>query len=431
MLKLSAAGDIILMGALPRAYHEISAPLVRFLADADIRTANMETTLTAYDHFASTFCGGTWLSAPASILTELETFGFHHYSFANNHSMDYSYGGLIATLETLAGRGLQASGAGCDLAEASQHRLVDSPAGRAAFISITATADPSAKAGLGHGPFPGRPGVNRLDHEEVFTVRPEQMKALEAIAAATRINGRLDNSKRGGYTPTEPGIFNLGPIRFAEGGEPGKMTRPREADCLRVEAAIRAARQEADVVVVSCHSHEIKGASDEEPDYFLEEFARRCIDQGASALICSGTHQIKAVEIYRGAPIFYSVANFIFRSDQVAELPLDFYEKYQVPPHYSAREALAVRSAKGTRGLQTDRSNYLGLVPALSFDRGRLAEITVAPVELCFDLGPDLKGLPRLAEGPAFDLIYQKLKTLSGPYGTSFRRDQGLIRIDL
>jgi poly-gamma-glutamate synthesis protein (capsule biosynthesis protein) len=79
----------------------------------------------------------------------------------------------------------------------------------------------------------------------------------------------------------------------------------------RMHKAIEEAAKAADYVVVCFHSHEIKGALDEEPDYFIEEFAHACIEWGATAVAGSGTHQIKAVELYKGKPIFYSIANFI------------------------------------------------------------------------------------------------------------------------
>ena len=113
MIKLCATGDSILLGPLPVEYESAGAQLTDFIRQADVRIANMETTLTDYDCFASTFCGGTWLTAPAvDVLTSLDRFGFQYYSFSNNHSMDYSYGGLESTINAFKQHGVAYSGSG-------------------------------------------------------------------------------------------------------------------------------------------------------------------------------------------------------------------------------------------------------------------------------------------------------------------------------
>lgn len=429
MISLCAAGDSILLGPLPAEYDEVSASLVDFIKQADVRISNLETTLTNFDCFASTYCGGTWLSASPNVLNELDRFGFQYYSFANNHSMDYSYGGVESTVNVLKEHGAVTSGSGMDLAEATRHAAVRTPQGSFGFIAVTSTCDDTGRAGDPHGPVPGRPGVNMLRHKEIFSVNSDHMEALKQIAAVTKINGRQDNSKKGGYTLDTPGIFNLGMLNFRLSEEEGKFTVPNQADSERNLAAIRRACSDTDYVIVCLHSHEIPGLTDDEPDYFIKTFAHSCVEAGASAVICSGTHQIKAVEIWQGKPIFYSIANFIFQSDHVEYLPADYYEKYSVPAEYSAEEALAVRSDHGKRGLQTDISNYMGLVPLMTFDKGKLIDLRIQPTELCFSEGKILKGLPRKADQETFERIYERLCTLSEPYGTVFSIEDGLIRV--
>ncbi len=46
---------------------------------------------------------------------------------------------------------------------------------------------------------------------------------------------------------------------------------------------------------------------------FLETFSRRCVDAGADAVIGHGPHELRGIEIYHGAPIFYSLGNFLLR----------------------------------------------------------------------------------------------------------------------
>ncbi len=431
MLTLCVAGDIILMAPIPEEYAAESESLRKFIHSANLRASNMESTISDYDQFASTYCGGSWLTVPSYILKELDMFGFQYYSFANNHTMDYSYGGLLSTMKALEDHGVQYSGVGRSLAEATAPAVLEHEGKKVGIISVTTTCDDAARAGDASHMIPARPGVNMLRHSETFAVNEAHMKALQEIAEATYINGRINNSKRGGYTVDIPGVFQMGPLFFTESPEEGKRSAPHAGDTKRITDAIREARKSMDYVIMYLHSHEIKGDTDDEPDYFLETFAHQCIDAGAAAVVCSGTHQIKAAEVYNGAPILYSIANFIFQSDLVSEVPKDFYDKYKVPFHYTAAEAIGVRSAGGTRGLQTDVNNYMGLVPIFHMEDGKVTKVVMQPTELCFRMGKEMKGLPRVADSETAEWIYNRIKQLSSPYGTELTMDDGKIILTL
>lgn len=431
MLTLCVAGDIILMAPIPAEYAAESESLRQFIRSADLRAANMESTISDYDQFASTFCGGSWLTVPDYILKELDMFDFQYYSFANNHTMDYSYGGLLSTMEALEKHGVLYSGVGRSLAEATAPAVLQHGDQKVGIISVTTTCDDAARAGDASHKIPARPGVNMLRHSETFAINEKHMKALQEIAEATYINGRINNSKRGGYTVDIPGVFQMGPLFFTACEEEGKRSAPHPGDSKRILDAIAEAKKTVDYVVMYLHSHEIKGETDDEPDYFLETFSRQCIDAGAAAVVCSGTHQIKAVEIYKGAPILYSIANFMFQSDLVSEVPKDFYDKYKVPFEYTAAEAIGVRSAGGTRGLQTDVNNYMGVVPRFCLEEGKAKKVIMQPTELCFRMGKEMKGLPRAADKETAEWIYNRMKELSRPYGTELTMEDGQIVLTL
>lgn len=88
-------------------------------------------------------------------------------------------------------------------------------------------------------------------------------------------------------------------------------TRPgvaplREADLL---ADIAAARKTADVVIPFVHWGEELVAGPLETD---RAFARKMIDAGAAAVIGGHPHVTQTVDVHRGAPIVYSLGNFVF-----------------------------------------------------------------------------------------------------------------------
>ncbi|MDD3981639.1 hypothetical protein SDC9_05273 [bioreactor metagenome] len=429
-VSICATGDSIMMNPPPREYNG-GEELKKIIDKADIRINNLEMVLSNYDCFASTFCGGTWLTSPPETLEELLAFGFNYFSIANNHTMDYSYNGLESTLATLEKHGIAFSGAGKDLAEASRPAFLEAGKSKVGLISICATNDDAARAGYARPPIPGRPGLNPLRHSEVYNINSSHMNALKEIAKNTCINGRIDNSKKGGYTIQKPGLFSLGAIDFKESDVEGKTSSCNKNDMARTKNVIENALKEASYLVVLVHSHEIKGLTDDEPDYFLEEFARSCIDWGASAVIGSGTHQLKAIEIYKGKPIFYSIANFIFQSDASHYMPQDYYEKYDIPTEYTAEQAIAIRSANGTRGLNCDFMNFRAIMPFMEFEDGKLCRLVLYPLEMGFAAGPGLRGYPNLADEKTAKEIADRLVELSTPYGTklSTRKNRIVVTI--
>jgi poly-gamma-glutamate synthesis protein (capsule biosynthesis protein) len=80
----------------------------------------------------------------------------------------------------------------------------------------------------------------------------------------------------------------------------------READLL---ADIAAARTQADVVVPFIHWGDELEAGPLEADRL---FARKMIDAGAAAVIGSHPHVTQTVDVHRGAPVVYSLGNFVF-----------------------------------------------------------------------------------------------------------------------
>ncbi len=430
-MKICITGDSILMERMPVSYDGL-ASVRDYITQADVRINNMEMVLSNYDRFASTYCGGLWLTAEPKVLDDILKYGFNCFGFANNHTMDYSYGGVESTLEALRSKNMPVCGAGMSLAEATAPAMVDTKEGKVAVLSITSTCDDAARAGDPGHVIPARPGLNMLRHSETFLVNTEHMKALEEIADATHINGRINNSKRGGYTVSKPGIFNLGTVEFKLSEVEGKVSAPHPQDMERMCLAIETAKKGAAYVVVCFHSHEIKGEQDEESDYFIEEFARKCIDWGACAVVGSGTHQIKGIELYRGKPIFYSIANFIFQSEKPKQFPPDYHDRYGIDRSLSAQEAMYIRSDGGKRGLETEFKNYKGLMPLLEFKGNTVKKITIKPVELGFyHEDKSVKGLPHDACDAVIQEVLETLQSLSAEYGTKLVRNGNLIDVVL
>ena len=120
---------------------------------------------------------------------------------------------------------------------------------------------------------------------------------------------------------------------------------------VRVEKAIYEAEFQSDFIVVSIHSHELSGMQKENPDTVLVEFAHRCIDAGADAVVGTGPHILRPIEIYRGCPIFYSLGDFVLQNENIPYGPEEFYEDYGLNSDSTMRELFQKRSKNFTRGM--------------------------------------------------------------------------------
>ena len=94
--------------------------LLQLIRGVDVAFTNLEMLLHDYeeDCYPAAECGGTYTRAQPEILDELIWMGFDMMGTANNHSLDYMYGGLFSTIDYLRAAGVPYAGTGSNLAEA-------------------------------------------------------------------------------------------------------------------------------------------------------------------------------------------------------------------------------------------------------------------------------------------------------------------------
>ena len=105
MITFCTTGDFLIHIPVPEG-HAGAAALSAKIKTADVRITNLETTVSHYDCYASTFSGGTGLTADPALLEDVKRFGFQVCGCANNHSMDFSFNGLLSTMRHLDEAGL-------------------------------------------------------------------------------------------------------------------------------------------------------------------------------------------------------------------------------------------------------------------------------------------------------------------------------------
>jgi len=429
-LTVTGTGDSLFVSDFPREYDKTIDSVADFIKSCDIRLTNLETNLSDFEYFAGAYSGGTWLNTRRTCLADLCRYGFNYFGTANNHCMDYSFNGLLSTIDTLDKAGLAHSGTGRSFDEACAPAILEAKGRKVAVFAVDASFNPASKAGKATPKIKARPGVNYLRHNTVYSISPEEMEQLRKIAARTHVNFSRDFEIATGYLlPDAEGEFCFDKTKFTiKQDVPTTSCHP--ADLKRITEALATAKKDCDYAFVLVHCHDNDGLAVENPPAYLREFAHACIEAGANAIFGGGCHRLRGMEMYQGAPIFYSLGDFIYQGLQVEHLPADFLETYGVPLTATAAEALFARSKGNKIGLHCNKKNYQTVLPKLEFADGKLAGFALLPVALNFERKDEMNGLPEAAQGQDRQDIFELLQDLSAPFGVKLRLDaDGLIRL--
>ena len=404
-MKFTAVGDVIISRRIQENFAG-SQELADVIRQGDVRFFNLETTLNKEGEcYASQVSGGTWLRTNPEVLDDVIKFGFNMTSFNNNHAMDFSFEGLLATLESVEKSGLVHAGVGRNLAEASAPRYLETDRGRVALISVNTTLSGQMIAGAQTGRMKGRPGVNPLRVNQHVELEPEEFAVLRGIVQKTGINAQRELEKREGYhggVNANDHTETVGGVQFVRGEVTRVVRRCDERDLARVKKAIYEAGLQADYCIVSLHSHQMGAAEKEEPSDFAEEFARFCIDNGAHAVVGHGPHLLRPIEVYKGCPIFYSLGDFVLQLYNIEYAPEDFFEQYGLDSRVTVHELLKKRSKDFTIGLMSDPRMFQAVIPYWETENGVLKSLKLYPIRLSMTGNKSEIGLPRLEKDAEF-----------------------------
>ncbi|MFW5897087.1 MAG: CapA family protein [Bacillota bacterium] len=179
-ITLNLTGDSLITRRL-RPYCE--PEFVRMLdriRSVDAAYTNLEGLLTNFEGYPAAQSGGTYVVGSPEIADDLLWAGFNLFSRANNHSMDWSFDGLLATSRELDMRGMVHSGVGLNLALARSPAYLDTAAGRVALVSTSSTFPAGGHAGKQRADLPGRPGLNPLRFRTRYEVPEAELETLRA-----------------------------------------------------------------------------------------------------------------------------------------------------------------------------------------------------------------------------------------------------------
>ena len=419
-----AAGDAFATKRLPKGGYEGFDEVQACVKAHDVAFLNLESTFHDREGIPSALSGGTWAMSDPRILDDMKEYGFNLFNTANNHSCDYSQSGVLATIEHLKKRDMIFAGTGKDLGDASKACYVETKYARVAMLACNSSGNDSARAGAQTEDLPGRPGANPMRCLKRFHVDQEHFDMVKELAEITKINAAAERSIELGYSaPYAEGQFPFGASRFILDDHCWVETVPHAGDMDRMVKRIQEAKKQADIVLVSIHSHHYDERQTNIPSRFIETFAHNCIDAGADVIIGHGPHELQGIERYKDGLIFYSIGNYIFETETVEYQPWDAYVNKGYSPDMKVGEFMDRRSKNGTAGYGTLPEIWNSVMAAWTMEDGKITEVQLYPVTLNMEKPRGQKGRPVMNKSVE---TLQYLADLSKPYGTKIEIVDGV-----
>lgn len=411
-ISFAAVGDSLIVSRISKTDTDMLA-LRTILSENDIVLTNLEGSLHEYEPtiYPSPVSGGDWVTLPPQTLEDLSWLGFNLYSLPNNHSFDWMCGGILKTMENLKKHQAIYAGIGSNLSEACAPTYYSTPGGRVALIAFTTSFEPWQKAGAQRKDAVGRPGPFTVSHKTVHYITKEEMNTLKAISQKTSLPFHAHKDSACSFAGME---FQI--------GEAGTKTYLDENDQALIKSCIAHASRQADIVLISCHTHEGNPKDPEKNTDFQEELAHFCIDCGAHAYIAHGPHLLRGIEWYKKAPIFYSLGNFFYQCELIERQPEEFYHKFRdFDSHATAADVFDYRIQSGGILGETNPKYFQSVIAKFQLSNQEVTEVKLIPVTLQFHAHRSTKGTPKPATPKESSAILTHMADLCAPYGTSLR----------
>lgn len=443
---LTAAGEAFISRRLSVFDEPEFQAMIKTIREADASFVNLETAIHKFQGEAGR---GGGAQADPFVADELKWAGFNLIACANNHVMDYSTGGMVATIDNLERVGLVHAGAGNNLAEAREANYLDTKRGIVALVAATTSS--SQFAGEQRPDLQGRPGTNPLRINTTYLLDPKCFEAFREVA--------LKLGERGGWlmpAPVGEKELTLLGNRFKLADEIGTEQAVNELDLKGNLKSIQDASRLSDWVVVSVHDHERAFKPPpglergEATAQAVQDFAHACIDAGADVFVGHGPHRDKGLEIYKGKPIFYSIGNFTLQSTLIKKRPQDVLEPWGLDVTASILDLYEKREEPHRHFFDWDYS-WETFIAVSTFDcaTGQITDLKLYPITLgLWELNKEAKddlwrewkpfkevrtklGRPKLADRELGKKIVDRVAKLSSPYGTEieFKDGVGVVKL--
>ncbi|MEO9133183.1 MAG: CapA family protein [Sphingomonas sp.] len=370
----------------------------------DVAIANQEGMAFDLKTFTGSAFGPGQVYGQPTLARDYKAMGIDMVSTANNHGMDWGGDGQLASMKLLDEAGIAHAGGGRTLQEARGAGFFTTPKGKVALVATASTFKPNALAQDAFQQAPARAGNSLLRTRTINLVTREDMD--EIISVATSLASPLNPAPPAGANQIEFGdaIYRVA----AKRGVQYDMNLFDEAGLLK---SVRDAKQAADLVVFTIHAHETPTGVDDdtpEPPRFLIDLFHNAVDAGADVIMGGGPHSLRGIEIYKGKPIFYGLAIFMFKPTILISQETATQNAYPPMPYPEAPDPRPTSPPIW----------YDSVMAATIFDGGKLTEVRLYPIDL-LNAATKRRGVPHLAEGDKAREILEMLQKDSKMFGTT------------
>jgi poly-gamma-glutamate synthesis protein (capsule biosynthesis protein) len=390
--------------------------VLEIVRSGDVAIANQEGMAFDLKTFTGSAFGPGQVYGEPGLARDYRAMGIDMVSTANNHGMDWGGEGQLASMKLLDDAGIAHAGGGRNLQEARGAGVFATPKGKVALVATASTFKPNA---LAQDPFqraPARAGNSLLRTRTINLVTREDMDKL--IDIATSLASPLKPAPAAGAGQIEFGdaIYRIA----AKRGVQYDMNLFDEAGLLK---SVRDAKRAADLVVFTIHAHETPTGVDDdtpEPPGFLIDLFHNTIDAGADVVMGGGPHSLRGIEIYKGKPIFYGLAIFMFKPNILISQETATQNAYPPMPYPEAPDPRPTSPPIW----------YNSVMAATTFEGGKLREVRLYPIDL-LNTATKRRGVPHLAEGDKAREILETLQKDSAMFGTriAIEGSVGVIRL--
>lgn len=437
-MRIVACGDLLFSSR--NLVNRLDKEIITLLSEADAVFANAEFSCPQPNVPPAAGRGYITAVRPAT-LDEFKDLNIRLVSFANNHTGDFGWEGVLNTLDAAEARGLIPCGLGRNLDDARLPRFLDTAKGRVSVVALGSTRSEVFLAANAGASTVARPGLNPLRWGRAYVLPDEQYEQLKSIRRALGLEDSIREGMRvevmqdKGEDEFKFGSLFEGSLQIERGTEAKVRTWFNEQDCQANERSIRDAANRSDFTLVSLHTHEGDNDNwyaDNAPE-FIETFARRAIDAGGDAVVCHGAHFMRGVEIYNGKPIFYNLGSLLMEFE--AGESIIGPEMYEAYGHAADARPSDLHRARARNAA----GEFIGFNAEARFSQNALAifdlekdgmTCQLLPLDLGMNRERPLdRGLPRIVSPAEGHKIAELLTRLSERYGTRFRYDeaQGLL----
>ena len=414
--SLVSVGDLMLARPAAQVADPEFQKVLDLVRGGDAAIGNQEGV--AFDEAALTSGNhgqGGLLYSPA-MAADYKAMGIDIVSVANNHATDFGEEGLLDSMALLDASGIAHAGAGRNLDEARAGGFYDTPKGRVGLVSSASTFKTFAGATNGDGRMMGAAGINALHTRTIQLVTADELEQVRGLA--TELASPLHPPPTSGARQIE---YRDQIYRLAD--KQGLLYEMDQYDHAGMLKAVRDAKAQSDVLAFHIHAHESPTGVDDdtpEPPNFLPTLVHDVVDAGADVVMGGGPHSLRGIEIYKGKPILYGLAIFIFKP-RLMGTPENESRKYPdsgYPPEPDPRPS-------------NPAAWYDSVLVVTDFDGSKVSQVRVYPIDLANQDTPASRGLPHLAKGARAKEILDRLQRDSDRFGTRIivQGEIGVIKV--